>query len=145
VTISDIFVDLGVGRLARLCGCTVKERNERRTVLENASHITLVDSLLKDAVAVGISGPTVDEISVHAITGCIALSKDPCGSIGVEGEVLNFVDDLVEQHRQVDGVRRGTGSAIDTSGWPGHVGSVVRGVQVLSIPARTEINLSAHT
>lgn len=144
MTVSDVLVDLGVGRLAGLGRGGVKERNKRRTVLEHTTDITLIDCLLKDAVAVGGSGPAVDEVAVHTITGGITLRVDPGGTVGVEGELLNFVDDFVEEHWQVDRVRRGAGAAIDTSRGPCHVRCMIRGIQILAIPARPEVDLSSH-
>lgn len=144
MAISDVFVDLGVSRLARLRRSTVEERNERRTIFENASNVALVDSLLEDAVTICRRGPTVDEVSVHAVTGSVALGKDPCRSNGVEGEVLNFVNDLVEQHGQVNGMRRRASTSVNTSRRPGHVRSVVGRIQILAVPAGSEVDLSTH-
>lgn len=144
VAITDVLIDLGVGRLTRLSGSTVEERNEGRTVLEDASYIALIDSLLQDAVTIGSSGPTVDEVSVHTVTGSVALGIDPRRSDGVEGELLNLVDDFVKQHGQVDGMRRRTSASVNASRRPGHVGHVIGGVQILTIPAGSEVDLSTH-
>lgn len=100
--------------------------------------------MLKDAVAVGGSRPAVGEVAMHTVTGGVTLREDPGGTVVVEGKLLDVIDNFVKEHWQVDRVRRGAGTPIDTSRRPCHVGHVVRSVQVLAIPTRPEVNLSSH-
>jgi hypothetical protein len=58
---------------------------------------------------------------------------------------LNFKDEFVKQRDEVDRVGSGTITTVDTSRWPGHMRSVIVGVEVDTIPTVGEVDLSSDT
>jgi len=108
--------------------------------------VTLVDSLLKNVGTVDKRRPTVDEIGVKTVTGSISIGPCP-GRVGtiVESETLDLEDEFVEQRDEVDRVGSGTITTVDTSRWPGHVRSVIIGIEVDTIPTIGEVDLSSNT
>ena len=136
--------------MTRVSSVVVEEGNERRTILQVPTDtvvlVTLVNSLLKNVGTVDKRRPTVDEIGVKTVTGSISISPSPCrvGSV-VESESLDLEDEFVEERDEVDRVGSGTITTIDTSRWPGHVRSVIIGIEIDTIPTVGEVDLSSNT
>lgn len=90
--------------------------------------------------------PARDEVSVESISCGITVSQDPIDSSsgGVEGELSDRVDKLVEQLGIGDRVRSGAVASIQTAGSPGHVRLVIGTVE-LSVTALPEVDLHPHS
>jgi len=147
---TDILVDVEVLGLASGCRRSVENWLEWFTVAEDTSDSivtrTLVDGLLEETRTVVVCGPTVDEVSVHTVTGRVTVREDPRRvTTLVVREVLDSIDELVEERDESNGVGGRTLTTIDTSRWPGHVGYVVGRVKVDTVPTRTEEDLRSHT
>lgn len=104
MTVTDVLVYLWIGRLTSTGSSFVEEGNESRAVGKNTTDFTVVNSFLQDVGTVDQTRPAVDEITMETVTARITLSKDPGGNVVVVRELLDIVDDLVEEHRQVDWV-----------------------------------------
>lgn len=86
----------------------IEERDEGRAVFQVAADtivgVTLLNGVLQDVSAIGIERrPTIEEVGMKTVASGVAVRKDPCGLPGgVEGELLNFKDELVEERDEVD-------------------------------------------
>lgn len=138
--------------VAACCLSTVDQTSERRAVLEIASDaivlVAFVDRPLEHVGPIDQCRPAVQEICMKTVARRITIGEDPGGSArGVEGEVLDVENELVEELHDLDRVagRAITVTITVTIGRPCHVRFVVGRVKVYSIPAVREVDLSAHT
>lgn len=121
---------------------TVQDSSDSQTSIT----VTSLDSRLEDIDTVTIvMRPTRDKVSVESISCGITVSQDPIDSSGsgVEGELSDGVDKLVEQLGIGDRVRSGAVSSVQTARSPGHVRLVIGAVE-LSITALPEVDLHPH-
>jgi hypothetical protein len=121
---------------------TVQDSSDSQTSITVAS----LDSRLEDVDTVTIVvRPTRNKVPVEPVSGGITVSQDPVDSSGsgVEGELSDRVDKLVEQLGIGDRVRSGAVSSIQTAGSPGHVRLVIGAVE-LSVTALPEVDLHPH-
>lgn len=90
--------------------------------------------------------PTRDKVPVEPVSGGITVSQDPIDSSsgGVEGELSDRVDELVEQLGIGDRVRSGAVASVQTAGSPSHVRLVIGAVE-LSVTALPEVDLHPHS
>jgi hypothetical protein len=138
---SDSFVD-GRGNDTSLRLSIAEEVENRAVGDETRVVVTGVGCLLK-----GGDIPAVDEIAVESVASRITLSENErlVGTVPPI-EAGSGVDDLEEDGDQVDRVRcRARAVVVRVLGRVGHVGLVVRRVQVYAIPARREEDLGAQT
>jgi hypothetical protein len=152
VTETDVLVDQRVLGLTAIRRGAVDETGKGRAELEVTAdavvEVALVDSLLEYVGSVDESRPAVEEVTVETVAGGVSVGPDPGrGPSGVEGELLDLEDELVEELDDLDGVagRTVTTAVVVTVGRPGHVRPVIGRVQVLAVPAGGEVDLGTHT
>jgi hypothetical protein len=122
---------------------TVQDSSDSQTSITVAS----LDSRLENVDTVTIVvRPTRNKVPVEPVSGGITVSQDPVDSSGggVEGELPDRVDKLVEQLGIGDRVRSGAVASIQTAGSPGHVRLVIGTVE-LSVTALPEVDLHPHS
>ncbi len=128
-------------RLENTCigGCLVDVGGERRTVPDIGIVVrTTVDGVLEE-----VHVPAILEVAVVSVTGGVSVCED----VGAGALVVELVDadnHLVEQGDKLNGMTIGAVATVIVLDGIGHVGLVVRRVQVLSVPARREEDLRAQ-
>lgn len=108
--------------------------------------VAFIDSSLKNVGTVNKRRPTVDEVGVKTVTGSVTVRPYPSG-VGtvVVGETLGLEDKFVKERDKVNRVGSRTITTVDTSRWPGHVTSMIIGIEIDSIPTVWEVDLSSDT
>jgi hypothetical protein len=113
-------------------------KSEDRAGFDHAGQVgALVDGSLED-----LAFPTIHEVGVVSMAGGITIGPDEFTSLTAESK--GVPDRLEEEGDQANGVSRGA-VAVISQVRIGHVRFVVRGVQVLSVPAGWEEDLGAET
>jgi hypothetical protein len=136
--------------LTSIGGLAIEQRSKRRTILQVSTDtvvdVAFIDSSLKNVGTVNKRRPTVDEVGVKTVTGSVTVRPDPSrvGTV-VVGETLGLEDEFVKERDKVNRVGSRTITTVDTSRWPGHVTSMIIGIEVNSIPTVGEVDLSSDT
>jgi hypothetical protein len=151
--IPDVFTDEVVLRGTSVGSSAVQVGNEDWTVGEFTTDPvpiasrTVLDGGFQDVDTFTIIvRPTGDEVSMETVPCGITVSEHPVDGSrgGVEGELSDGVDELVEHLGVGDGMRSGAISTIHTTRGPSHMRLMVGTIE-LSVPALTEIDLEPHT
>ena len=124
-------------------GLGIRNELKHRAIL-NATAVTcaLIDGRLQD-----VFFPSHDEITVSTIASRVTLRPDERLRVAVPliRKLVGFPDNLIEEGNQVDWEVWRAGAGIIGVGRIRHMGDVVGRVEVLSIPAGWEKDLSTET
>jgi hypothetical protein len=132
----NILLDLGLLGALGVLGLSVE--GELLALFNDSRWVSAsVDSTLEYILL-----PSVHEVSVVTVSSGISVGEDESSSLS--GNSVDVPDSLEKQRRNTDGVSRRALSVVHGVG-VGHVGTVIGRVDVLSIPARGEEDLSTET
>ena len=134
--------------LRRLHGAVVRkvrvpERVEHRAVIECTRVVKTVNQTVANGALQYSIVPSILEITVEAISSGIALREDEATAVVQIGNLIDCIVGLKEKMREHERMGRRTDSVIDLGQMCNM--AVVGFVQVLTIPASLEVDLSAKT
>lgn len=140
VLVTNIFVDNLTFITASRSSLGVHDCSQRRAVCDVPSSVgAVVDGVLEETDI----GPSIREVTMEAKTGGVAIGPNPSPSAVVR-ELIDGDDHLVEDRHQMNGVGRRALSGVVGGGRVSHMRLVIGAVEVDTVPASGEEDLSAH-
>lgn len=137
----DVFIDLG-RNLAALCS-RIRVKIEDRTIFNS----TTIARACVDSALEKVTIPTHQKVAVKPVSSGITHGPDEWLAVAIP-HVLELVDvpqNLVKDGDKMNRMSVGTAPTVVRTYWIGHVGLMIRSVEILSVPARREENLRSKT